>query len=116
MTEIDGHCYFSPYDDPAASLYLELAYHDGADAQTLSGTLLNDYGIAAEPQNNGVISLSDYEAIHVQAGGMETALDAYLIQTGHGCITLVLCTPGSGGSSGADSLSASMKTLSLQEN
>lgn len=116
LTENDGYCYFSLNGDAGASLYLEVAYHDGADAEALAGTLLNDYGIVAEPQNNGTVQLSDYEAMNVQGKALETRLDAYVIQTAHGCITLVLCTPGDTGTAYADSLRASMATLALQEN
>lgn len=116
MTEIDGYCYFSLTGDEGASLYLELAYHAGADAQTLAGTLLNDYGLVAEPQNNGTVQLGGYEAINVQGSTLETRLDAYLIQTAQGCVTLVLSTPGDRLSNFSHSLRASMQTLALTEN
>lgn len=116
MTENDGYCYFSLNGDAGASLYLEVAYHDGADAKTLAGTLLNDYGIVVEPQNNGDVQLGDYAAINVQGSALETRLDAYVIKTAQGCITLVLCTPGDAMAAYADSLRASMATLVLTEN
>lgn len=115
LTENDGYCYFSLSGDAGASLYLEVAYHDGADAQTLAGTLLNEYGIVADPMSNGVVQLGDYEAVNVQSSALETRLDAYVIQTAQGCITLVLCTPGDTMKTYADSLRASMATLALTE-
>lgn len=116
MTELDGHCYFSLSGDAGASFYLEVAYHDSADAQALADTLLNDYGIIAEAQNNGTVSLGNYEAINVQGSALETRLDAYLIQTANGCITLVLCTPGNANATYTANLHASMETLALTEN
>lgn len=116
MTENDGYCYFSLDGDAGASLYLEVAYHDGAGAQTLAETLLNDYGIVANPQNNGAVQIGDYEAVNVQGSALETRLDAYVIETAHGCITLVLCTPGDTMAVYADSLRASMATLALTGN
>lgn len=116
MTESGGHCYFSLRDSSGASLYLELAYHDGADAQTLAGALLSDYGIVADPQIQETAQLGDYEAANVQGRALETQLDAYVLQTAHGCITLVLCTPGNVTVAGADSLRASMETLVLTDN
>lgn len=116
MTENDGYCYFSLSGGAGASLYLEIAYHDGADAQTLAGELLKSYGIVAEPQNNGAVQLGGYAAVNVQGSALETRLDAYVIETAHGCITLVLCTPGGAGGASADSLRASMETLALTEN
>lgn len=113
MTEIDGHCYFCLQGDFSASTYLELAYIDSADAQALASALLNDYGLLIDQQNNGTVQFGNYEAINVQGSTVDTKLDAYVIQTGTGCITLVLCTPGNTAQSHYNSLYASMTTLVL---
>lgn len=116
MTEIDGHCYFCLHGDFSANVYLELAYIDGADAQPLAATLLDDYGILTDPQNNGTVQFGDYEAVNVQGSTVDTKLDAYIIQTSRGCITLVLCTPDGTMQSYYNSLYASMTTLALTQN
>ena len=46
-TEMDGKCCFARADDASMDAYLEIGYHPGADAQTLAGTILNDYGTIA---------------------------------------------------------------------
>lgn len=116
LTEMDGRCYFCLSGDFSADLYLELTYLDGAQAETLAQTLLDDYGNVTEPENRGTVQLGDYEAVNVRGGGLETTLDAYIIQTERGCVTLVRCSPGGTMQSYTDQLAASMATLSLVEN
>ena len=54
-TEMDGKCCFARADDTSMDAYLEIGYHPGADAQTLAGTILNDYGTIANTETLGQI-------------------------------------------------------------
>ena len=64
-TEMDGKCCFARADDASMDAYLEIGYHPGADAQTLAGTILNDYGTIATTESLGQVKLGDLNAYGV---------------------------------------------------
>lgn len=116
QTEMDGRCYFALPGDAGATLYLELSWFSGAEAERLAETLLSDYGLVAAAQQNGAVALGDYEALNLTGSALETRLDAYVLQREGGCLALVLCTPASPSPAAEASLRASMETLQLTEN
>ena len=70
--------------------YLEIGYHMGADAQTLAGTLLNDYGTIASMETLGEVKLGGLTAYGAKGVTVQRELEAYLIPTANGCISVVL--------------------------
>lgn len=74
--------------------YLEIGYHMGADAQTLAGTLLNDYGTIASMETLGEVKLGSLTAYGAKGVTVQRELEAYLIPTANGCISVVLCHAG----------------------
>lgn len=65
-TELDGKCCFARADDASMDAYLEIGYHMGADAQTLAGTLLNDYGTIASMETLGEVKLGGLDRLRCQ--------------------------------------------------
>ena len=112
-TELDGKCCFARADDASMDAYLEIGYHMGADAQTLAGTLLNDYGTIASMETLGEVKLGGLTAYGVKGVTVQRELEAYLIPTANGCISVVLCHAGTAPASWYDSLLASAQTLQI---
>ena len=112
-TELDGKCCFARADDASMDAYLEIGYHMGADAQTLAGTLLNDYGAIASMETLGEVKLGGLTAYGAKGVTVQRELEAYLIPTANGCISVVLCHAGTAPASWYDSLLASAQTLQI---
>lgn len=72
-TELDGKCCFARADDASMDAYLEIGYHMGADAQTLAGTLLNDYGTIASMETLGEVKLGGLTAYGARRHGTARA-------------------------------------------
>ena len=85
-TELDGKCCFARADDASMDAYLEIGYHMGADAQTLAGTLLNDYGTIASMETLGEVKLGGLTAYGAKGVTVQRELEAYLIPTANGCM------------------------------
>ena len=64
-------------DDASMDAYLEIGYHPGADAQTLAGTILNDYGTIAAMEPLGQVKLGDLNAYGVNGATVQKQLEAY---------------------------------------
>ena len=112
-TELDGKCCFARADDASMDASLEIGYHMGADAQTLAGTLLNDYGTIASMETLGEVKLGGLTAYGAKGVTVQRELEAYLIPTANGCISVVLCHAGTAPASWYDSLFASAQTLQI---
>ena len=112
-TEMDGKCCFARADDTSMDAYLEIGYHPGADAQTLAGTILNDYGTIANTETLGQVKLGDLNAYGVNGATVQKQLEAYLIQTADGCVSVVLCRAGTAPVGWYESLLASAQTLQI---
>ena len=112
-TEMDGRCCFARADDASMDAYLEIGYHPGADAQTLAATILNDYGTIAAMETLGQINLGDLNAYGVNGATVQKQLEAYLIPTADGCISVVLCRAGTAPAGWYESLLASAQTLQI---
>ena len=112
-TEMDGKCCFARADDTSMDAYLEIGYHPGADAQTLAGTILNDYGTIANTETLGQVKLGDLNAYGVNGATVQKQLEAYLIQTADGCVSVVLCRAGTAPAGWYESLLASAQTLQI---
>ena len=112
-TEMDGKCCFARADDASMDAYLEIGYHPGADAQTLAGTILNDYGTIATTESLGQVKLGDLNAYGVNGATVQRQLEAYLIPTAYGCISVVLCRAGTAPAGWYESLLASAQTLQI---
>ena len=112
-TELDGKCCFARADDASMDAYLEVGYHMGADAQTLAGSLLNDYGTIASMETLGEVKLGGLTAYGAKGVTVQRELEAYLIPTANGCISVVLCHAGTAPASWYDSLLASAQTLQI---
>ena len=95
--------------------YLEIGYHPGADAQTLAGTILNDYGTIATTELLGQVKLGDLNAYGVNGATVQRQLEAYLIPTAYGCISVVLCRAGTAPAGWCESLLASAQTLQIAD-
>ena len=85
----------------------------GADAQTLAGTILNDYGTIANTEMLGQVKLGDLNAYGVNGATVQKQLEAYLIQTADGCVSVVLCRAGTAPAGWYESLLASAQTLQI---
>ena len=114
-TEMDGKCCFARADDASMDAYLEIGYHPGADAQTLAGTILNDYGTIATTESLGQVKLGDLNAYGVNGATVQRQLEAYLIPTAYGCISVVLCRAGTAPAGWYESLLASAQTLQIAD-
>lgn len=113
LIETEGRCYFAPKDD-SGTLYLEIAYHPGSTAQSLSESVLWDYGVIIQSDTPEQGSLNDQTALHLKGKTMETQLEAWLLQVDNGCVSLTLCAPGGDSTAKYQSLAASMLTFSLE--
>ena len=113
VQELDGKCCFARADDASMDAYLEIGYHMGADAQTLAGSLLNDYGTIASMETLGEVKLGGLTAYGAKGVTVQRELEAYLIPTANGCISVVLCHAGTAPVSWYDSLLASAQTLQI---
>lgn len=71
-----------------------MAITRGADAQTLAGTILNDYGTIATTETLGQVKLGGLNAYGVNGATVQKQLEAYLIPTADGCVSVVLCRAG----------------------
>jgi len=112
---MDGKCCFARADDASMDAYLEIGYHPGADAQTLAGTILNDYGTIATTESLGQVKLGDLNAYGVNGATVQRQLEAYLIPTACGCISVVLCRAGTAPAGWYESLLASAQTLQIAD-
>ena len=112
-TEMDGKCCFARADDASMDAYLEIGYHPSADAQTLAGTILNDYGTIATTEALGQVQLGGLNAYGVSGATVQKQLEAYLIPTADGCVSVVLCRAGTAPAGWYESLLASAQTLQI---
>ncbi len=112
-TEMDGKCCFARADDASMDAYLEIGYHPGAHAQTLAGTILNDYGTIATTETLGQVQLGGLNAYGVSGATVQKQLVAYLIPTADGCISVVLSRAGTAPAGWYESLLASAQTLQI---
>ena len=111
----DGKCCFARADDASMDAYLEIGYHPGAGAQTLAGTILNDYGTIATTESLGQVKLGDLNAYGVNGATVQRQLEAYLIPTADGCVSVVLCRAGTASAGWYESLLASAQTLQIAD-
>ena len=114
LIENEGRCYFCPVDD-AGNLYLEIAYHPGGSAETLSTSILWDYGIIIQATDVQQTDLNGQSALYLTGKTMETQYEACLIECDGGCVSLVLCAPGGDTTVKHQTLAASMQTFLLQK-
>lgn len=115
LIENEGRCYFCPQDN-ASDLYLEVAYFNGARAETLAASVFQDYGIIIQKNDVETTELNGQSAFHVSAKTMENQLEAYVMDAQTGCVTLIFCTPGSGSLKTQSALAASMQSFALVQN
>ena len=104
-TEMDGKCCFARADDASMDAYLEIGYHPGAD----------DYGTIATTESLGQVKLGDLNAYGVNGATVQRQLEAYLIPTAYGCISVVLCRAGTAPAGWYESLLASAQTLQIAD-
>ena len=114
LIENEGRCYFTPQDS-ASNLYLEIAYFNGVEADVLAPSVFQDYGIIIQKDEVKSAELNGQSARHVTAKTMENELEAYVLDADGGCITLVLCTPGTAKAAHQDALTASLQSFELTQ-
>lgn len=114
LIENEGRCYFCPQDS-ASDLYLEIAYFNGAHAETLAASVFQDYGIIIQKDEVETTEINGQSAFHVQAKTMENQLEAYVMDAPSGCVTLILCTPGTASMKAQNALAASMQSFMLMQ-
>ena len=114
LIENAGRCYFAPQSD-ASNLYLEIAYFSGVTADALAASVFQDYGIIIQKDAVEDTEFSGQSAKHVQAKTMENQLEAYVLDTDGGSVTLILCTPGKGSGKTQTLLTDSMHSFALAE-
>ena len=85
----------------------------GADVQTLAGTILNDYGTIATTEMLDQVRLGGLNAYGVSGATVQKQLEAYLIPTADGCISVVLGRAGTAPAGWYESLLASAQTLQI---
>ncbi len=113
MIENEGRCYFCPQNG-AGELYLEVAFFHGVTSDVLAASVFQDYGIIIQKDDVQDVQLNGQDAKHVSAKTMENHLEAYVLNTDGGSVTLVFCTPGTGSNNLQTSLAASMDSFALQ--
>ena len=99
-TEMDGKCCFARADDASMDAYLEILY---------------DYGTIATTESLGQVKLGDLNAYGVNGATVQRQLEAYLIPTACGCISVVLCRAGTAPAGWYESLLASAQTLQIAD-
>ena len=90
LIENEGRCYFCPQND-GGDLYLEIAYFNGVSAERLAPSVFQDYGIIIQAGDVEDAELNGQPAKHVTAKTMENQYEAYVLDSGSGCVTLVFC-------------------------
>ena len=92
-TEMDGKCCFARADDASMDAYLEIA----------------------TTESLGQVKLGDLNAYGVNGATVQRQLEAYLIPTAYGCISVVLCRAGTAPAGWYESLLASAQTLQIAD-
>lgn len=114
LIENEGRCYFCPING-ANDLYLEIAFFNGVSADVIAPSVFLDYGVIIQKNDVTDSTLNGMATKLVTAKTMENYLEAYVLDVDGGCLTLVLCTPGTASFSSQSSLTASLNSISLQE-
>ena len=112
LIENEGRCYFCPQND-GGDLYLEIAYFNGVGAARLAPSVFQDYGLIIQASDVEDTELNGHAAKHVTARTMENNYEAYVLDTGGGCVTMVFCGSDVVSESDQQALHASMQSFQL---
>lgn len=113
LTENEGRCYVAASGNNGAKLYLELAFLPNTDAASVAPTLLKNYGAVSTSAGDKTDAFGGHSAVYTTGSSVETDLESYVVSINGGCLTVVICTPGSGGDE-ARILRASMDSILIQ--
>lgn len=92
VNDVDGYCYLN---NESGTAYAELGFRAGADGESLSGTILNEYGRMQSTEDLGETPLGEQTARCVVGRTLDTVFTVYLIDTQGGCVTAVVSRPDS---------------------
>lgn len=112
LSENEGRCYVAASGNNGVKQYIELAFLPNCEAGSVAANLLSSYGAVSVDPSERTEAFGGLSAIRVTGSSAETDLDSYVVSYNGGCVTVVLCTPGTA-SSGSDILRASLDSLIL---
>lgn len=92
INDIDGYCYLTLRTGMSGDVYAELGYRDGSKPDDLAGTILNEYGFMQTVTDHGTVQLGAQTVRHVQGQTVKNLFDVFLLDTGTGCVTMVVST------------------------
>lgn len=90
VNDVEGCCYIT---DDAGTTYAEIGFRENVTAETLSGTLLREYGNLQSSSDDGDTDFGDYTARHLAGQTMDSVFEAFLVDVDGGCVTMVVCSP-----------------------
>lgn len=90
VNDVDGYCYVTTDEGTA---YAEIGFRPNSDADTLSGSILREYGNMQDTSEPREETLGEYATVQVAGYTMDSAFEVYLINVEGGCVTLVVCSP-----------------------
>lgn len=90
VNDIDGCCYITTDE---GSTYAEIGFRPDTDAETLASGFLREYGNMQDESDLGEQVFGDHTARRLAGRTMDSAFEAYLVDTDGGCLTMVVCSP-----------------------
>lgn len=113
LTENEGRCYVAASGNSGAKLYIELSFLPNTDAASVAPSLLKNYSAVTVSAGEKTEAFGGLSAVFNTGSSVETDLESYVISVDGGCLTVVMCTPGSGGEQ-ARILRACLDSLAVQ--
>ena len=92
VNDISGYCYITLRTGMSGDVYAELGFKSGSSSDSLSGSILNEYGMMNNTLDFGEETLGSYTVHHVRGETIQYVFDVYLLDTNGGCMTMVVST------------------------
>lgn len=90
VNDVDGCCYITTDE---GSTYAEIGFRPETDAETLSAGFLSEYGNMQDSSDLGEQTLGSNSVRKLAGRTMDSAFEAFLLNTEEGCVTMVVCSP-----------------------
>ena len=90
VNDVDGCCYITTDE---GSTYAEIGFRPETDAETLSAGFLGEYGNLQDSSDLGEQTLGSNTVRKLAGRTMDSAFEAFLLDTDGGCVTMVVCSP-----------------------
>lgn len=90
VNDVDGCCYITTDE---GSTYAEIGFRPETDAETLSAGFLGEYGNMQDSSDLGEQTLGSNSVRKLAGRTMDSAFEAFLLDTEEGCVTMVVCSP-----------------------